>query len=220
MEQYSVTRADSGFHVEGFPDAAKLIRLEGPRARRLADLALHRSDLTFARECLTAINSVPADNELVRQALWRSAIVYFAKCFGDSKRRFQLQARAIYKGDKMGLDIFEYFSHLRDKHVVHDENAYSQGAPGAVLNKPDKPYKIEKIVCANMFVQTLDQSHFSNLTLLIQKAEEWVTKQFDELCVVLTSELEAVPYEDLFRRPAVSQRVPTADEIDHTRNAP
>lgn len=219
MERYQVSRNDSGFYVEGFPDAAKLIQLEGPKARRLADLALHRSDLDFARECLTAINGISPDNEIARQALWRSAIVQYAKCFGSSKSRFQLQAAAIYKGDPMGLQIFEYFSHMRDKHVAHDENAYAQCTPGAVINKPDKPHKVEKILCTSMFVQTLDQINFGNLVLLVQKAHAWVVLHFDNLCALLTKELEALPYDALLQRPAVTQRVPTPADVNKARHA-
>jgi hypothetical protein len=47
MEQFELSKADGGLQIEGFPDAVKVIRLDGPRAKRLADLALHRADLDF-----------------------------------------------------------------------------------------------------------------------------------------------------------------------------
>lgn len=43
--------------ISGIRDAVKLVRVDGPKARRLADLALHRSDIKFASTCLGAWNS-------------------------------------------------------------------------------------------------------------------------------------------------------------------
>jgi hypothetical protein len=88
----SIKPHPGGLHVEGFPEAAKVIRIEGPLARRLSDLSLHLGDLDFAGECLHAINGAPSD--LIRHALWRSAVVHVLKCYGDGAR-FQLQRDAV-----------------------------------------------------------------------------------------------------------------------------
>jgi hypothetical protein len=49
METYNVAQSVPGsLHIEGLPDAVKLIRLDEPTAQRVGDLALHRSDLQFA----------------------------------------------------------------------------------------------------------------------------------------------------------------------------
>ncbi len=218
MEHYSVTRVEGGLHVEGFPDAVRLIKLDDPKARRVSDLLLHRYDLEFADACLEEINKAPVDPPIMREALWRSAIVHFAKCFGSSAARFQLSREKIYKGEPPeAKQVFEYFQHLRDKHVVHDENSYSQSIPGAVLNRGDKPYKIEKILCLGAHANTLEQGNYNNLKLLIQKALAWVVAEFDTCCDVVTKELEALPYEDLLKRPEVTYRVPSAEEIGDNR---
>ncbi len=223
MEYFPISQSEKEFHIEGFPNAAKLIKIGGPKAKRLADLNLHKSDLDFAGECLEAINRVPVEAvepNVIRQGLWHSAIIHFFKCFGDSNARFQLNAIKIYKGDIQGQEIFKYYSSLRSKHLVHDENSYAQCIPGAVLNKEDHPYKIEKIVCFCVIAVTLNQPNYSNLLLLIQKAKAWVISEFDRLCEILTKELEAESYEDLFRREVITYRAPTADEIHEKRNIP
>ena len=38
MEQFPISKTDAGLHIEGFPDALKVIRLDGPLAQRLSDL--------------------------------------------------------------------------------------------------------------------------------------------------------------------------------------
>ena len=219
VERFSVTKTDSGFSIEGFPEAVKVIRIRGPEGKRLSDLALHRADLEFAAECLEAINHVPDEPSVLRQALWRAAIIHFMKCFGSSLR-FQLSAKKIYEGNSMALNAFSYFENLRNKHVVHDENAYAQSIPGAILNRSDKPYKIEKIVCFSAIAETLSQDNYGNLHLLSQTAIAWVAKQFDRLCEAQTKDLEAKSYEDLHSQEAVTYTAPTLDQISKKRNAP
>ena len=200
MENFSVTKTERGFHIEGFPDAVKVIRLDGPKARRVADLALHKADLDFALECLAAIDNAPPHPSPIRQALWQSAIVRFFKCFLNSHARSSLKAEEIYEGDQEGLELFEHFRALRNKHVVHDENSYAQCISGAALNKEELDHKIAKIVCFSATADTLDQASYSNLHLLCTRARAWVVKQFDALCDEFTAELEKEPYEDLVGR--------------------
>ena len=203
MEYFTITKTDDGFHIEGFPDAVKVIRLVGPKAKRLSHLALHKHDLDFALGCLEKINSVKGE-PVIRQALWRAAIVYFAKCFGHNQSRLTLDPEKVYQGDADGQTVFEYFFDLRNKHIVHDENSFAQSLPGAVLNKRGLNQKIAKIVCLDVLADTLHQEAYSGLHLLITRAREWVTRQFDELCNVLTRELEAADNDDLIQREGIT----------------
>lgn len=221
MEHVDISQKVSGFHIEGFPDAERVVLIKGPRAKRLSDLALHKADLDFAENCLDAINLAPEEPHIIREALWRAAIVHFFKCFGDAGARFQLSAEKVLKIEPPeAMMAFNYFKGLRNKHLVHDENSYAQSIPGAILNKGNKEYKIEKIVCFTAIAVTLDQENYSNLKLLVQKSRSWVVAQFDVLCDALTEELEKEPYENLCTKEAVTYSVPTIDEISKNRNAP
>ena len=219
MEHFSITKTAQGFHIEGFPDAVKVLRITGQKGRRLADLALHEADLDFTLEFLAALNQVPEEQYMLRQALWRSAIVHFIKCFGQSESRFSLDLKNVYKGDTGAFEPFEYFQSLRNKHLVHDENSYTQCLPSAVLNKKGMDYKIAKIVCLSVIGDTLDQENYSNLHLLATRAREWVVAQFDELCKVLTSELERKSYDELLALDGITYTVPGADDVHKSRAA-
>jgi hypothetical protein len=220
MERLSLSEAATDFHIDGFPDAVKAVAIGGKEANRLADLNLHRADLEFANECLDAINLAPEHPIVIREALWRSAVVHFMKCFGTGAR-FQLAPEKLYKGQPPeALMAFRYFKALRNKHLVHDENSYAQSIPGAILNGGNNHYKIEKIICFAAIGETLEQANYGNLKLLIQKAREWVIAEFDALCERLTADLEKESYESLLARKAVTYAVPTVDEIEHRRKAP
>lgn len=220
MDHFAISKTEAGLHIEGFPDAVKVVTINGPEAKWLADLSLHKEDLEFADACLDAINQTPESPIVAREALWRSAIVHFMKCFGNGAR-FQLSAEKIYRGEtKEALMAFEYFKGLRNKHVVHDENSYAQSIPGALLNNGTKDYKIEKIVCFAAFGATLEHGNYGNLKLLIEKARTWVISEFDSLCERLTAVLEKESYDKLLSREAITYRVPTVEDISRTRKTP
>lgn len=217
MEHFSVSQVDGRLHIEGFPDAVAVVALHGPKARRVADLALHKTDLEFANGCLDSINHVPEEPYTIQEALWRSAITHYMKCFGDGAR-FQLAAAKIYRADPPeALQVFDYFKALRNKHLVHDENSYAQADPGAILSNESKPYKIEKIVCSAMITVTLEQANYANLKLLIEKALVWVTSEFDMLCIQLAEELEAEDRQSLMARPPLMANPSNPNEINSRR---
>lgn len=145
MEHLKISKTDTGIHIDGFPDAVNIIQIKGPRSKRLADLDLHKGDMEFAAQCLEAINQVPDKPWVIKQALWRSAIIHFIKCFGNSEPRSQLSADKIYMGNASALDVYNFFKVLRNKHFIHDENSYAQSIPGAILNNGGKSYKVEKL---------------------------------------------------------------------------
>jgi len=218
LEYFPIRKTTEGLHVEGFPDASKVVQIKGQEAKRLASMSLHKEDLDFAESCLDAINLMEGDRVNIRQALWRSAVVNYFKCFdGSSKARtYPLDKGKIFRSDPVGREVHEYFKNLRNKHFVHDENPFSQCLPGAVLTRGDKPYKVEKIVCLNVLSETLTQENFSNLKLLVGKSLEWVVAEFDRICDRITKELEKESYETLLEREGITFVVPSVS--DATRN--
>ena len=66
MESFEIVLTDSGFHINGFPDAIKVIKLYGPKAQQLSELASHRNDLQIALASLEGINGVAPESSLVR----------------------------------------------------------------------------------------------------------------------------------------------------------
>lgn len=218
MENLKISSANDKINIDNVPDGIKIVKIEGEKAKRLSDLSLHKEDLIFAKSALESINNVHADQQLLREALWRTAIIYFIKCFGNGVR-FKLQFKTIYKNEPEEAKIsFEYFKKLRNKHLIHDENSYSQCKVGAILNNGNKLYKVEKIVCIPAIAVTLEQNAYNSLLLLINKAFDWIVAQFDENCKNLTLELEDESYKNLISRHSLSYAVPKIEEIGCKRN--
>lgn len=218
MQSIDIVPTGNGIKIEGLPDAVKAIRLDGHLARRLSDLWLHKVDLDFAADCLNAIDGFPSTGGVTCQALWRSAIVHYAKCFGTSNARIQLNALKVFRGHSLLLEDHKFFADLRNKHVVHDENSYALCVPAAILNRGDKNNKIEQILCLAGFIQTLSHENWSRLKLLVTQAHEWVATEFDCVHARLKTELEQQEYRILFAREDLTMRVPSLDEVGRTRD--
>ncbi len=218
MEYFEIDLTDSGFHISGFPDATKVIKLSGHKAQQLSELASHRNDLQIALASLEAINDVAPDNFLVRQGLWRSAVEHCMKCFSDSEARSRLNPKKVFKEDSNALKVYEYFRYLRNKHIAHDENAYTQCIPGAVLNRPNAEYKIAKIVCFSAVAETLDQLNYGNLHKMITKTLSHIDARFDSLCGNLTADLEARPYGELVAMEEMTYSKPELEDIGQSRS--
>jgi len=220
MENYGIRKADDlSLHIEGFPDAVAVLQLDSEIARRVCDLSLHRDDLDFAFGCLKAINTTPDSDEVdFQQVLWRSAIFHFTKCFGASAR-FPLKAQTIYKPHpKEAMIAFRYFKNLRNNHFFHDQKFYNQSLPVAILNKRESAFKIAKVVSVSFHPQTLSNGEFGNLYKLISISIEWVEKEFDRNCDLLTEKLESLPYEELEQMPKVKYTAPSVDDLEKVRN--
>ncbi len=204
MDSFKISKQPgpgAGFHVEGFPEAVALVKIDGPIARRLNHLALHRNDLLFASQCLLSLATGQA--EPVRSALWIGALVHYFKCFGQSNARGSLDQTKIYAHNPVALESFTFFKNMRDKHYVHDANPFAQSTTGAVINGAGAPHTVAKIVTFTARDDILDQAPFTNLRLLIEGAESWVAQQYDAHCDALTKELERRARSELLALPSV-----------------
>jgi hypothetical protein len=148
MEKLRLRQNGETIEILGFPNAAMVICIDGPKARSIADLWLHNTDLEFADECLRLLIEMPKQPEALREALWRCAVVHFPKCFGGNKSRRNLRGKAVYKSrpDK-AMEAFEFINALRNKHLVHDDNSLTECVPGAILNRVGATRKIARVVC-------------------------------------------------------------------------
>lgn len=219
MEPLNITQVEGGFHVQGYPNATKIIEVSGPKAKQLSDVALHKIDLEFARECLDSMNEAPDHSDAFRQSLWRSAITHYIKCFGHNKSRSSLSYNKIYSNEPKAKGPFEYFKDLRNKHLIHDENSYAQCIPGAILNKADSSVKIARIVTLSVLSESLCQQNYANLYNLIDRALKWVTNKYDSLCNSIAKELEDLPFSELNSRDQIRYRVPELKDLKVPRNA-
>lgn len=213
MKSLTITSKGDRIHIEDYPAAEKIVPLQHPQARRFADLALHQADLAFAVGCLEGINTVPDDPPVIREELWRAAIIHVMKCFDATGARSPLDADHLYGGEAVAAQVSDYFRKLRNKHLVHDENAWLQSHPGVVLNAKDTPRPIEDVAFVALRICTLEQWTYGNLMLLPKTALGWVEREMDRLHAGILADLVTADIEELRARPALTTRIPTIDDL-------
>lgn len=208
---HGITRRDDGLHIEGYPDAVAFVQVGGRKAKRLGHLALHGSDLKLALDFAQCLLNEEHD-DVVETALWHAAIVHFCKCFGTSASRARLSPDKIFPSGE-ARDAYAYLDRLRNRHLVHDENDYSQALTGAVIGPESRASNVQDVLALSIVGKTLEPGMAQNLINLVMLALRYVEEQVDQITTVIVAELEAEPRETLLRRPLVSFHVPTADEV-------
>jgi len=215
MQEHPISFDGKSFRLEGFPDAVTVVRLDGAEAEWLAHHALHRSDLEFAQACLDRLASTPDDPPIVQEGIWRSAISSFLKCFDGTGVRSPIDATTLYGGEPAALAAYTHIRNLRRKHIVHDENPWTQCYTVAILNPKAASRKVADIRCIVFHGGT--RENFQNLANLIRVAREWVNSEFDRRHASLLAKLEGEPYDTLASMPQPAYTVPTAAEVTRKR---
>jgi hypothetical protein len=213
---------DGKLHCPEFPEAVKLVEVPHEALRKkLAHLSLHHFDLMFAAQCLAVLagRDKPGEPDIVRRGLWHAALVATYKCFGGSRARASLKRDDIYdEGDQR--DTFDYFKHLRDKHIVHDDNDHAQAHVGAVLEKLGVEPKVTEALCFTMFTSTVDQQNTASLRCVVDKAIGWVESEIDTISDAITAAMNEMRYAELDALPGIGASKPTNDTIAITRTTP
>ena len=217
-EPLGISRRGGALHVEGYPDAVALKRIDDPIARQLKAIVLHCSDLRFCCDALAALTSLDRTSEsLFAEALWVASIARYFKCFGANKSRMPLVPTKIFAGEVGALEVFQYFRHLRDKHVIHDENAYSQSFTAVALNAQDARFKVADVISMVITASTIDDRHIESLSHLAGHTFSWVEQKRDELHFRLGSRYEGESYAKLSSLPDVKYETPTAEKVSTGR---
>ncbi len=158
-------------------------------ARRWVDLGLHLSDLDVTLSWLELLAHKHTQPTPEADALWTAALTMFFKCFQNSVSRNKLDATLVLADEpEEGRAQFAVLKALRNKTVVHDENAYTQGAVLVPILNPDGPVaKMGSPGMALFKASTLDDEHISNLRLLTLASITYVKSEI----AVASAEVEA-----------------------------
>ena len=210
-------RAPDGIQLNRYPTAERAIKLTGGRATRFAHLALHLHDLKFAGECLLQLRSETQFPDIARETLWRSAVVHYLKCFGQSAARFSLDPKTIFEPG-LPQQVHQYFKDLRNKHLVHDENPYLQALPTGIIGHLGDVPKVQDLLVLTFSGDTLSPNNLDNLDLLIGTAHHWVKAAFEKAKASVREELEEVDHAELLTRERSNYRVPAVEDLSTRRH--
>jgi len=214
------TKTTKGLHIRGYPTASHLKKISTPKAREMADLFLHRTDLVFCwdgmQEILSLLNQDAHKSRFFVEAFWISVITKYFGCFKKSKARIALNLNDVYGGfPSEAIKCFKYFEALRDKHIAHDDNSVNFVAVGAVLEADGS---VLDFIMMQARAETIDMAHLDPMFQLIDVARKFVESRLEKLRAEVLDEIGQIPKDKLLALPNVTLTSPTADDIQKSRS--
>ena len=210
---------DGSLHITAYPEAVHFAAIPSVESARLSHLTLHYMDLRSAAESLEQLSRLEEIEELrvIRHALFKWSVTSFFKCFQKSAaRKVILRRNDIYEvGEQQ--ELFDYFKHIRNKMVVHDENDWTQCAVGAVVNPVGAPQRVAAVLTMPMWVIAVDEGHWNGMTMLTNAAMNWTEHEVDKEHDRLRELMSTYDHDALLALPAPQMRVPDAESVARRR---
>lgn len=192
-------------------------RIDGNVEKQYRAVVLHELDLQFCQNCLRELKSLDYNKQSeLAEVYWISCITRFFKCFGQSKARPNLSGSKIFKADPVSTTEFEYFRALRNKHIVHDENPFSDVLVMVAVNASDQGPPFVEVFGAPIHLSTI-KSDLVRLEGLVKKARAWVANRRLEFEKQLTATYSPWLRDKLLSLPDVLIRPPSDKEVLSTR---
>ena len=77
-----------------------------------------------------------------------------------------------------------------------------------MIAAPGKGFNIEDVICTTLEGNSLNESNYSNLWRLIERALAWIEPEFERLCEEIKGGTGEIPRETLLSQPDVIYRAP------------
>jgi len=203
--------------IEENSGIVKSVEITGINASKLFELALSFDDLEVAWYAIAKAEEIGESDSIVKELLWKSAVLHYIKCFGGDRRNPLILGEVYGTAVKSATECHEYFKLLRNKFLIHDENVYTMGGVTALINDGTKINKIERIDCNIILSQTSDSQHIDTLKMLISTSLKWVDTSIAKLKEDLRLEFELKSYAELAAYPGLTIRVPLSSEVTKKR---
>ncbi|QIG50974.1 hypothetical protein G5V57_26535 [Nordella sp. HKS 07] len=188
-------------HVEGYPDAVMIGKLNSKVSRRLAVLRLHQSALMTAHALIARLRAHPfEDSELAHGILVGTVATYFS-CFGKNNAVFTLAPDRIFAKRSDIKEVFHYWKDIRDRHLIHNESEMTQMRTGVVLGNGGRVIDILSFQVSARIA--LDQEHQQSLQDLISFTMKRLLEEIDGLIPRVFQEVELMNPEQRMRLPSM-----------------
>ncbi len=201
------------------PEAAMLtVALDVSSAQILADQASIIQDLQFVMDCckrlLTELARPEEDRDaLVPQALWSSALVAYARCFGKGGR-FGLATEDIRALPLQGA-VMKYHKWVideRNKLATHPANPFEAAKVGAALSPPGQGQRrVEGIAIFSTSHVLVDATGVRQLGGLASELAKQTAEKAQKQQDAVLADAQQRNIDSLYRLPPLRTRPPGAD---------
>jgi hypothetical protein len=195
------------------------VGLDVPSARVLADQASMIQDLQFVMDCCKRLLAELARPEEDRDAilplaLWTSAVVAYARCFGKDKHL------GLADDDVRDLPLHgavmkfhRWVMEERDKLTVHSVNPFDAAKVGAALSPRErKERRVEGIVIFSANHVLIDDIGVRQLGGLASELAKKTAEKTQEQQDSVLTDAQQLNVDSLYGLPPLRMRPPTADD--------
>jgi hypothetical protein len=202
---------------------ALTVPLDLPSARKLAGQASVIQDLQFVMDCckrlLTELAQPEEDRDgVVPQALWSSALVAYARCFGKG-RRFGLSAEDVQNLPLHGavMKFHKWVIEERNKLTARPADPFEAAKIGAALSPPGQAERrVEGIAIFSAGHVLVDVIGVRQLGGLASELAKQTAGQAQEQQDSVLADAQQLNIDSLYRLPPLRMRPPTADAAADT----
>ena len=199
------------------------VALDLPSAQVLADQSSIIQDLQFVMDCckrlLTELARPEEDRDgVVPQALWSSALVAYARCFGKG-RRFGLATEDVRNLPLHGavMKFHKWIIEERNKLTVHPADPFDEAKVGAALSLPgQRERRVEGIAIFSASHVLIDVIGVRQLGGLASELAKQTAGKAEEQQDSVLADAQQLNIESLYRLPPLRTRPPTADSAGDT----
>jgi hypothetical protein len=194
------------------------VALDLPSAQVLADQSSIIQDLQFVMDCckrlLTELARPEEDRDgVVPQALWSSALVAYARCFGKG-RRFGLATDDVRNLPLHGavMKFHKWIIEERNKLTVHPADPFDEAKVGAALSPAgQRERRVEGIAIFSASHVLIDVIGVRQLGGLASELAKQTAGKAEEQQDLVLADAQQLNIESLYRLPPLRTRPPTAD---------
>ena len=145
--------------------------------------------------------------------LWSGG--FLSLYFGQSEARSKLAARKIFKSND-SVEISAFFDALRNKHIVHDENPFSD-AFVALAVETAEPQPAAEVFASPIHLFIIDEYQISRSRQLVDTALTYVNAQCGAREKKIAAEYDQHSRDQLTALPDLEIRSPDSDAVFVTR---
>jgi hypothetical protein len=199
-------------------DPMLTVALDTPSAHILADQASIIQDLQFVMDCckrlLTELATPEEDRDaLLLQALWSSALVAYARCFGKG-RRLGLTTEDV-RGLQLQGAVMKFHNWVigeRDKLTRHSANPFEAAQVGAALSPPEQAERrVEGIAIFYASRVLIDGVGVRQLGGLASELAKQIAERAQEQQDSVLTDAQQLNMDSLYKRPPLRTRPPAGD---------
>ena len=195
------------------------VALDVPSARVLADQASIIQDLQFVMDCckrlLPELDKPEEDRDpLLPVALWSSAVMAYARCFGKGKT-FGLSAEDVRNLPLHGavMKFHKWIIEERDKLAAHAPNPSEAAKVGAALSPPEQQNRrVEGIVIFATSHVLIDAVGVRQLGGLASELAKQTAEKAKEQQDVVLKDAQQLNLDSLYKLPPLGTWPPAEDD--------